>query len=108
MNECQIDNGNCEHMCTNSDGSFQCLCSRGYSLAPDNLKCDGKNNLCIKIFFQVLFIDINECQNNNGGCMQFCNNSNGSFECFCDRGYTLAVDGLSCEGKSISTCTDGT
>ena len=43
--------------------------------------------------------DINECQTSNGGCNQTCNNTVGSFRCFCDTGYTLASDNLGCDGK---------
>ena len=42
---------------------------------------------------------MNECQTNNGGCNQTCTNSYGSFKCFCDVGYSLAIDGLDCDGK---------
>ena len=45
------------------------------------------------------FIDIDECQTNNGGCNQTCTSMNGSFECSCGKGYTLAVDNLDCDGK---------
>ena len=34
-----------------------------------------------------LLIDINECDDDNGGCSQICLNTNGSFECECYNGY---------------------
>ena len=41
---------------------------------------------------------MDECQSNNGGCDTTCNNTIGSFQCSCETGYTLAADGLSCQG----------
>ena len=38
---CLIDNGGCEQMCTNSNGSTQCSCEDGYVLAANNNDCDG-------------------------------------------------------------------
>ena len=33
----------CEQECTNTDGSYQCLCTKGFILKSDNLTCQGKN-----------------------------------------------------------------
>ena len=43
VNECNINNGGCDQMCFNFDGSFQCFCNAGFVLASDNLNCDGKS-----------------------------------------------------------------
>jgi len=32
----------CEHMCTNTVGSFQCSCSGGYQLGSNGKSCRGK------------------------------------------------------------------
>ena len=45
--------------------------------------------------------DVNECQTNNGGCAQICNNTVGSFICYCNIGYSLGADGRSCVGKWV-------
>ena len=42
VNECQSNVGGCEHICTNTDGSFECLCNSGYSLSSDGRNCSGK------------------------------------------------------------------
>ena len=52
MNECETNNGDCEHICTNADGSYQCLCVAGYSLAADNLGCVGKKSYIINNIVQ--------------------------------------------------------
>ena len=44
-------------------------------------------------------LDINECQTNNGGCEQICTNTDGSFECSCNQGYSLSSDRTNCIGK---------
>ena len=52
----------------------------------------------------LLFLDIDECARNNGDCEQICNNIEGSFECQCEDGYLLDVDGKQCTGtKTICT-----
>ena len=40
--ECVIENGGCQHICTNTDGSFSCGCNAGYVLNEDLLNCQGK------------------------------------------------------------------
>ena len=43
------------------------------------------------------FTDIDECENNNGGCQQLhCINSEGSFECGCKEGFKMRDDVNSC------------
>ena len=43
-------------------------------------------------------LDINECTMNNGGCAQLCTNTPGSYQCNCNNGYTLNLDGHNCSG----------
>ena len=42
---------------------------------------------------------MNECLINNGNCSQSCINTNGSYICSCDLGYTLGADRFTCNGK---------
>ena len=44
-------------------------------------------------------IDNNECEVNNGGCNQNCNNTLGSYMCSCEEGYSLNFDRFNCSGK---------
>ena len=32
----------CEHMCINTEGSFQCSCRTGYTLDSDGSRCNGQ------------------------------------------------------------------
>ena len=41
MDECSINNGGCDEMCTNTNGSYVCSCNDGYILNDDGLTCDG-------------------------------------------------------------------
>ncbi len=42
LDECDSQNGGCDQICTNNNGSFLCSCSTGYTLADDDLSCEGK------------------------------------------------------------------
>ena len=39
VNECNVNNGGCEHSCTNTDGSYTCSCNTGYQLSLGH--CSG-------------------------------------------------------------------
>ena len=52
----------------------------------------------------VFLTDINECQNNNGGCDQKCLNSVGSYQCDCFKGYKYDKQTNRCNGKSLLFC----
>ena len=54
FDECTINNGGCTSntsscvvVCSNTPGSFQCICSDGYTLDTDMLTCIGK----LRLFF---------------------------------------------------------
>ena len=51
--------------------------------------------------YLILFIDIDECVTNNGGCEETCTNQIGSFVCSCPVGYQVASDGFLCEGLFV-------
>ncbi len=42
VNECQMNNGGCDQICINTNGSTLCSCEAGYSLGADNLSCEGR------------------------------------------------------------------
>ena len=46
-----------------------------------------------------LVVDIDECQTSQAACNQHCVNTEGSYKCTCDAGYTLdSIDEQTCLG----------
>ena len=43
MDECAVNNGGCDHICDNDEGSFECHCNEGYLLQDNGLTCSSKN-----------------------------------------------------------------
>ncbi|KAM9301654.1 signal peptide, CUB and EGF-like domain-containing protein 2 [Gastrophryne carolinensis] len=93
IDECEVDDGDCVHECTNIPGNYRCTCYDGFELAHDGHNC----------------LDVDECQANNGGCQQTCVNVLGSYECRCKDGFFLSdnqhtcihrfKEGMSCMNK---------
>ena len=81
-NECQVNNGGCQHFCNNTDGSFSCSCRAGYNVAS---------------YEPTFCADINECDMENGGCSHDCINSEGNYICQCPEGYQLRSDNKNCK-----------
>ncbi|XP_078666070.1 uncharacterized protein LOC144908390 [Branchiostoma floridae x Branchiostoma belcheri] len=75
--ECASSNGGCEQTCTNTPGGFLCSCQHGYTLNRDGLACD----------------DVNECEVSPGICGREaeCVNLNGTFDCKCSPGFSMAA-----------------
>ncbi|KAK3096776.1 hypothetical protein FSP39_003202 [Pinctada imbricata] len=77
-NECDTNNGECEHHCTNTAGNYTCSCFAGYALAQNRRTC----------------YDIDECLTVN--CPGYCINTPGSFHCIAidtGSGVTSALRG---------------
>ncbi|XP_075161744.1 uncharacterized protein LOC142234478 isoform X2 [Haematobia irritans] len=80
IDECSLP-GVCQYQCRNTNGSYECLCPKGYRLE------NGRD--CA---------DIDECLDNNGGCVGGeCFNHNGGFECRCPLGQRLGADRRTCQ-----------
>jgi len=41
INECRIGNHTCDQKCVNTNGSYSCDCSKGYTLWRDKRTCKG-------------------------------------------------------------------
>lgn len=93
INECQLNNGGCQHVCTNNPGSYSCSCPQGYRISSDRKSCE----------------DINEChlRNGHGPCQDTCENTPGSYKCGCSNlnGTRLAPDLHTC--ADVNECTEG-
>lgn len=61
------------------------------------ITADSLSMICLLFLF--LHSDIDECQENNGGCDHFCRNTVGSFECSCQKGHKLLTDERTCQGQ---------
>ncbi len=48
MDECATAKGDCDHICNNKPGSFECSCNDGYILGRDGKNCTGKINTSVK------------------------------------------------------------
>ena len=59
VNECDVDNGGCSQICTNTNGSFTCECNNGYLLHSDGTNCTGMSkehiNCCRIIYIPMGF-----------------------------------------------------
>lgn len=62
VDECRINNGGCDHICTNTPNSFYCSCRRGFYLLPDRRTCAGAyslpslTGLSSKLYFNIPII----------------------------------------------------
>ena len=80
-----------------------CSCLPGYQLDSDNTNCSGKktSHFFVIVLLNHVFTDINECETNNGGCSQNCNNTVGGFSCSCNSNFTLDIDKRTCNGNLL-------
>ena len=57
IDECALGNGNCDQICTNTLGSFECSCDSGFLLKSDERGCEGelimKRSNCQFIFILI-------------------------------------------------------
>ncbi|ELU13528.1 hypothetical protein CAPTEDRAFT_117276, partial [Capitella teleta] len=76
--DCGVENGGCQHRCTENQRDEWCSCDEGFKISPnDSREC----------------IDINECAGERGedyneDC-HTCVNTIGSYTCECEDGYEL-------------------
>ena len=122
--ECALDNGGCDQVCSNLPGGHECSCLPGYhhdahhtcqdidECLIDNGGCT-QAQLCLNTPGSRLckckpgFIedshntdtgcaDHNECETSNGGCDQLCHNKEGGHTCSCNKGFHLLPDMRRC------------
>jgi hypothetical protein len=76
FDECSVDNGSCEHVCVNLEGTHECKCRKGFAIRQEDLTtCD----------------DMDECSTGAGinNCQQICINTRGSYICACEENYEV-------------------
>lgn len=89
INECTNDPEICgiHTECTNTNGSYACACRDGYNGTPP--VCTGTPSI---IFYVTAnqSIDVNECNDDTNICGESasCANTDGSYICTCNRGYS--------------------
>lgn len=44
INECEVQDGGCDHYCVNTPGSRVCACRSGYSLSANGVTCQSKGH----------------------------------------------------------------
>ncbi|XP_067687043.1 uncharacterized protein [Haliotis asinina] len=81
IDECLLATSGCTQECTNTHGGYICDCFDGFTLDGS----DGKS--CIQM---------TKCSNTTR-CSQGCRVSGGVEVCFCNPGYQLNIDGVTCD-----------
>ncbi|KAK6970572.1 mucin-like protein [Biomphalaria glabrata] len=78
IDECHLAANICNttkhEICLNTQGSYQCLCNKGFMRTCSSCNCE----------------DINECNDMISPCEQTCLNLEGSFNCTCREGFTIS------------------
>ena len=106
----------CETGTFDDDDSAATPCA----VCPADLTCAGGADApasCAAGFLGdgIACVNVDECLAGNGGCAQTCTDSDGSFACSCEAGFTLNADDLSCDdvdecstsnGGCAQTCTN--
>ncbi|TRY60430.1 hypothetical protein DNTS_007186 [Danionella cerebrum] len=109
----------CEHECANTEGSYECVCFKGYTRSTEDMhkckmqcfefnctaECDSNNNAqcnCPDGFIlenDRFCVDLDECISTNY-CDEGCTNTPGSYECLCAKGFVSTDDG-GCEREDV-------
>ena len=117
MDECTEQIDNCSHNCSDTLGSYQCVCYDGYILDSDAHTCNGEQSFVTTRAYSYCCVDVDECEEGTAECHTnaTCTNTDGSYNCSCVYGYS--GDGWNCTSRaylrnvvciftSLSLCRD--
>lgn len=91
IDECISDEHQCSHKCHNTDGSYSCSCTHGFTLSDDRKTC----------------IDFDECSHDDRICGDHvCQNTYGSFKCLCENGLDEPDENGKCHSQEKTLCDD--
>lgn len=101
---CLLNNGGCEHICTETQTGVNCSCNSGFLIVGQFCRGELQFLPCYVAKLVIIIItDINECLTNNGSCSHTCTNTPGSYYCTCPTGYVLQLNNHDClKSKYVS------
>ncbi|XP_072239043.1 fibulin-2 isoform X2 [Leuresthes tenuis] len=127
VDECQLYQGQlCQHTCTNIWGSYRCGCHQGYILQRDGHSCapvspNEENTVrenspgggptqtpattTTSSATTTISVHLDPCAE-NGACSQQCIAVGGQARCSCFPGFSLMIDGHTCE--DVDECMTNT
>ena len=104
IDECSLGMHDCDQICVNIVGGFNCTCEEGYEILSDGRNCSGRIqceswdlNIPTNVYLHACIIDIDECLENPCDENSECINTIGSFQCICDDGF-VTNGPLTCRG----------
>lgn len=104
VNECLGAPNPCSFDCRNTEGSYECVCPKGYQV-DGGRSCVGKYIVRISLikkwksvhcWILQLSTDVDECSTKQHNCQYLCINTVGSFKCECPHGFVQEV-GKNCK-----------
>ena len=69
-----------------------------YNLMAGLVKVSMSSYIANNLLHIFVPVDVNECLDDNGGCPQTCDNTDGSYQCSCQHGYEWDNDNHTCIG----------